>query len=279
MRDYQPKHIEYSSYYVAFLDILGFKNLVSSKKIADKKKIESYFGIIEEVTAELVRMKSGKGLRSIIISDSVILSVPLEGTMPDSIKKLRHLCVAVGKIQATLALKGIWLRGAISSGEAFFDDEKSNVVGQAYVNAYLLENRQAIFPRVILDNRIIKELRKSSAQDLIDEINFKNNPEDRFENWDTDILFDWKGKQALSNSLSQDLPLFVDYLSQIITDIDTLKTIKNNIEANIYSDNSIYSKFRWVLNYLVASCEWKAKGFAGAHSQLLRRELIKLKRY
>ena len=162
---------------------------------------------------------------------------------------------------------------------AGFDPDKNSVVGEAYINAYLLEERQAIFPRVILDNKIIKKVNKSSAQCLIDEINFKNHQERRFPNWQTDILFNWEEKKKLINSLSQDTALFVDYLSPIIYDIGQLKILIKNIEKNIYSDNNIYSKFRWVLNYLIANCKWKVSGCEGGHDRQLKEELKRLKRY
>ncbi len=38
--------INYEKSYVAFLDVLGFKNLVYSKIDSDKKKIETYFATV-----------------------------------------------------------------------------------------------------------------------------------------------------------------------------------------------------------------------------------------
>ena len=279
MNKYPPKNIEYSEYYVAFLDILGFKNLVFSNRPADKDKIQKYFGLIESVTEKLKLIKSKKNLGSIIISDSVILSVPAEGTTTNKLDKLRNLCVAVAKIQLELAMNDIWLRGAISSGKAYFDSERNNVVGKAYINSYLLEERQAIYPRVILDNKIINELKKGSAQNLIDKVNDKNNQEYKFTNWQTDILYSWEKKALLTKSLKQDLALFVDYLSPVIFDTKMFEKVAKNIQQNIYSGNNIYPKFRWVLNYLIACCEWKVNGAVGGYDKELKKELLKLKKF
>ncbi len=124
------------SHYVAYLDILGFKDLVKSKEHKDRKKIYEYFKLIEEITSDLKKIESQKDIGAIIISDSVTLSVPFGAEKDENIYKLRKLCIAIQKIQFKLAEKTIWLRGAISSGEAYFDSKKNQIVGPAYINAF-----------------------------------------------------------------------------------------------------------------------------------------------
>lgn len=145
------KDIKYSKYYVAYLDVLGFKDLVFSKLKKDKNTIEIYFGLIESVTSKLKKIKRKQKLGSIVISDSVILSVPHGINLRENIHNLRQLCLAVGIIQLALARRNIWLRGGITSGNAYFNPDENAIVGPAYINAYLLEGK-AIYPRVILDN-------------------------------------------------------------------------------------------------------------------------------
>ena len=252
----QLNKIEYAEYYVAFLDVLGFKKLVLSKRKEDKRKIEEYFVLIEEVTEYLKRIKAKKDLGSIIISDSVILSVPIGETIQQQIENLRHLCVAVGKIQFALALKNIWLRGAISSGKAYFNPIENQVVGPAYIGAYLLETSQAKYPRVILDNKIIKELKADSAQDLIEKINNKKEGGLQFSNWSKDILFEWQHNDYLKKKLKKDVPLFIDYLHPVFDNQTDFGKIISNIEKSMYSGNDVYSKFRWVTDYLLANSEF-----------------------
>ena len=152
------ENINYEKSYVAFLDVLGFKKLVMSKNKKEKLKLEQYFGIVNSAIEYLKEIPSKRNIGSIIISDSVILSVPHGQDRQTNINKLRHLCVAVGIIQQHLALKNIWLRGAISSGDTYFNSDKRQIVGPAYINAYLLEGSVAVSPRVVLDSKIIEEL-------------------------------------------------------------------------------------------------------------------------
>ncbi len=278
MNQPEAKELPYSNYYVAFLDILGFTNLVLSKKKNDKLKIEKYFALIGKVTERLKRIKSEHNFGSIIVSDSVILSVPFGNNLTEKIENLRQLLVAVGIIQFTLAGKNIWLRGAVSSGLAYFNPIENAIVGPAYVNAYLLEQKIAQFPRVIVDNKIIKELGKNSSQDLIDEINNKNEGGLNFNNWNSDILFDREDLPQSVVKLSQDVALFVDYLSPAFSSSNKseFRRLMDYIELNIYSDNNIYNKFRWIVDYLLVSCE----KYMQAQNRLdLRKKFIQLKRY
>ena len=54
------KGIQYSNYYVAFLDILGFKKLVKSTSQKDKIKIYNYFELIEDITNDLKEVNQKK---------------------------------------------------------------------------------------------------------------------------------------------------------------------------------------------------------------------------
>lgn len=248
--------INYAKYYVAFLDVLGFKKLVMSHRQEDKRKIEEYFQLIEDVTRDLKLIKSKRELGSIIISDSVIVSVPVGESLQEKIENLRHLCVAVGKIQFALALKNIWLRGAISSGDAYFNPVENQVVGPAYIGAYLLEGTQAKYPRVIVDNKIINELKADSAQDMIEIINNTKNGGLQFSNWSICVLFEWQHNNHFKKKLNKDIPLFIDYLHPVFDNQTDFDKIISNIERSMYSGNDVYHKFRWIVDYLLSNTEF-----------------------
>lgn len=246
------EEINYQKNYVAFLDVLGFKNLVLSNNKKNHEKINQYFGIINSAIEYLKNIPIKSKIGSIIISDSIILSISHGNNIDENIERLLHLCIAVGLIQKNLALKNIWLRGAISSGDTYFNSVKNQIVGPAYINSYLLEKSLAITPRVILDSKIINELEFKSASELIKNINNSDDGGLNFDNWGSSILFKWSfpnGKPEIL--IQQDIPLFIDYLSPIVeTNDQDLLNIIRNIEKSIYSDTKIYSKFRWISDYL-----------------------------
>lgn len=246
--------IQYEDCFIAYLDVLGFKKLVFSPKLEDHRKIEQYFGIVNSVINDLRNISAKQEICSIIISDSVILSMPVNKIKENQVSKLRHLCIAIGIIQQTLAKKNIWIRGAISIGKAYFDRTKNQIVGPAYINSFLLEEELAINPRVILDSKIIDELQFTTASDLISAINNTQHGSLHYYNWNSNILFDWNTEfDNPGNFINQDVPIFIDYLSKNVNmnDMDLLEIIKN-IRKNIYQDIRIYSKYRWLVDYLKA---------------------------
>jgi len=245
-----PIHIHYSKSFVAYLDVLGFKNLVKSNNIT---ALNNYFNIINDELDQLRRIKEKEDIGSIIISDSVILTVPQNvDDKIDNIFRLRQLCIAIGKIQQRLALDNIWIRGAISCGNTFFDSTNNQIVGPAYIDAFLLEEEFAIFPRVIIDSKIIKEIGYESADRLIYDIN--RVPEGTTQNdWGDKVLFNWhEGNVSAKTSIPQDVPFFIDYIYPLILrkDYDAIQKIINNIKLNIYEDIKVYPKHRWLTNYI-----------------------------
>ncbi len=89
------KPIEYKLCYVAFLDILGFKDLVFND---EKSTIENYFGIVASAIQHLKSISNKQEIKYITISDSIILSVEHCKDKNENFKRLQNLCIAVGLI-------------------------------------------------------------------------------------------------------------------------------------------------------------------------------------
>jgi len=246
-------NISYSKSFVAFLDILGFKDIVNKSRTNEGlKKLNEVFNTINQEIEELKKIPAKKKIGYITISDSIILSIPKSQNNNDNINILRHLCIAIGLIQKNLAMKNIWLRGAISSGDTYFDSKLNQIVGPAYVTAYTLQETIAKTPRVIIDSRIIHELGCESAYDLIDTINELSQGGLRYRNWQSPILHKWDDTNMI---LTRDVPLFIDYLSPFVINemVDLLKLIQI-IKTNLYEDINLYNKYRWVADYLNVIC-------------------------
>lgn len=125
--------------YVAFLDILGFKDILRTMD-HDKAKdfIVSFSANIYSVWSEKTRDK----IRGYVVSDSVIIYTT--DLTNEALQQLLDILDQICKRE--FALNSILLRGAIAKGE--FDKieaqelstlSKGLIVGQAYVDAYLLE--------------------------------------------------------------------------------------------------------------------------------------------
>lgn len=117
--------ITFENGYVAFLDVLGFKDYVNSKNL---KKINTYINKVEKSINYLKMISSKLDIGYIVISDSIIISIKHGVDVPNNIEKLKSLCIAIGVLQSTLITDGILIRGAISSGEVYFNNDKNQEI-------------------------------------------------------------------------------------------------------------------------------------------------------
>lgn len=235
--------IKYEKKYVAFLDVLGFSELVYSNKRVEK--LEPYFEAISFAFKEFDITKAGMEKR--LISDSIIIAVD------DNKDALRMLLTAVRRIQSGLAMIDVWLRGAISYGDIYFRKDPDIVVGTGLINAYQLE-KEAKFPRVIIDPFILSRLNLTS--------------EGFYLTFNENIQESIKSKKLIHNygapkqyRLTQDDAIFVCYASHIVSIAlkevnnvdkhDYLNLIYNNIRSNLYKTQKHYPKYQWLKKYFL----------------------------
>lgn len=135
--------IEYRKRLVAFIDVLGFKNLVFS---ADPDPIEKYYSFLLSKFADgAIKRK----LEYLLISDSIVIFCD------DTQENLFTLVKFTGLLQSGLLSEGIIVRGAISRGDLFVDQENNIIVGAGLVHSFALESA-AKYPRVIVDRKVIE---------------------------------------------------------------------------------------------------------------------------
>ncbi|HRN40654.1 MAG TPA: hypothetical protein PK649_01110 [Vicingus sp.] len=217
--------------YVAYLDVLGFKELVNKR---NTNTLKAYFDTIKNVL-NLIRIDK-KNIESLLVSDSTIL------ISPDSKEDFKTLLRAVQTIQFELVKQDIWIRGAISYGEVYFDQESNLIVGKGLVNAYLLES-SAKFPRVIIDTSIIPKI----ADDRQEFFEFVNPDNTNFRNDKLKLVHNW-------HKFTDEDNFYVSYAHRIILDSiekRNLHLIYNKIKKNLYSDPKQYDKFLWVKKYFM----------------------------
>jgi hypothetical protein len=227
----------YEERVLAFIDILGFSNTI--KKTVDNGIEDEIFtrkinNLIENIQWHLNYEKNHFGeniIKSKIVnqfSDSIIISYLMneESGIFDILLDILYLCAAV--IQ-----KGFLLRGAIVCDKLFHTENK--IFGPALVKAYEMESKLAIYPRIILDDNIIKiaELYHNRIHD----------PEMEREYVKQLILKDFDGLyfinifDAIESELDagiEEMPEYFESLKKIIVSMDT----QNNF--------SIKSKYLWL---------------------------------
>ena len=137
---------EYKEHFVAFMDILGFKELITHETC------ETIYQVFDEIHnrshANLnfngVQIKAYADIYHRILSDSVIVFI--ETAIEDSFAALLDVCT---RLQTSLANREnpILLRGGIAKGTLYYENDI--IFGQGLTNAYLLESKLAKYPRII----------------------------------------------------------------------------------------------------------------------------------
>ena len=172
MNQYYQKRI------VAFIDILGFKTKIddgllsetAARKLHTALKRILQIKLDNEDLSSVLEMKS-HGVEITTFSDSAVVSYPAA-----DIDGLFFLLLDLVHLQLELASYDVLLRGGITIGDLYHDG--SIVYGPAMNEAYLLESKKAVYPRVIADvpniNDFIKEqvkLGKADHYDVRDTLN------------------------------------------------------------------------------------------------------------
>ncbi len=135
--------IDYEERVVAFVDVLGFADLVKASVTgtAAQNKINRLVAIYK-VFDWFVPQMLEKLVDGSFFSDSFILST--------TTKQAFYLIRETGNLCRYLLLQGFPCRGAIVAG--LLHHHERIIIGPALVDAYRAEQSVAIYPRVVLDN-------------------------------------------------------------------------------------------------------------------------------
>ena len=145
--------MEYENYFVAFIDILGFKRII------DNSSCEEVLNIFSNFKMQIIDIKLGKDslvntedIKFKTMSDSIVFYIK-----DDSKNALFALLTTCALFQTKLITmkKPILSRGGIAHGQFYIDGDI--MFGKALTSAYLLESQNAKYPRIIMCNSLIKE--------------------------------------------------------------------------------------------------------------------------
>ena len=121
--------------YVAFLDVLGFKDYVLRHSIDDVyKRLQTLNGFRPEEGERDYDSDEEKRIKVSIFSDSIFIF-----TRDDGFVTLRHFLSYVKRVLRMALRSEIPLKGAIAYGDIVVDEERNLFCGQPIIDAYLLE--------------------------------------------------------------------------------------------------------------------------------------------
>lgn len=166
--------MKYERRLIAFIDILGFKDIVKQSE-TDTSKIELIYPVLEYLKdwektekwdlkfVEIEESAQYKGVNNFDLrgktntttfSDSIVVSVKVD----DNVNEMAStLIVNLAYIGTVLLEKGILFRGGLTIGNIIHIDN-GTVFGQGLIDAFMLETRSAKYPRIVLSDMLLSEL-------------------------------------------------------------------------------------------------------------------------
>ncbi|WP_249313661.1 hypothetical protein [Congzhengia minquanensis] len=219
--------IKYDEYYVAYLDILGFKELL---RTASCESIYQIFDILHKKTRghlnlNGVEIQAYQHIHHTILSDSVI--VYIKASVEDAFAVLIDICK---NLQSSLANREapILLRGGVAKGALFHENDI--IYGEGLSKAYLLESNLAKHPRIVFSGELLED-------------GLKN----------TKYMFAEMEGLVKPYKTDDDRLYYIDYLEismmgiDLITYFDQLQAMCNSY-LNKEIDEGLRSKYLWLLS-------------------------------
>ena len=215
----------YTECHIAFLDILGFKNLVM------KEECDYLYNVFQKIRiSSQTRFKLNDEsvdafslVKHYVMSDSIILYI--DASIKDSFFALVRTCQYLQ--MSLLAMETpILVRGGITSGPIFSENEI--IYGKGLVNSYLLEENTAINPRIVFTKQTLDEGQTNyeKIKPGIDDLAFFK---------DQDELY---CINFLSFGLIKDLKYFGVYLNNV------LSFCQKNIDVE--TNDGVRCKYLWL---------------------------------
>jgi len=148
------KKVVYKERFVAFLDILGYEDLIHQNELLSTITINHLERVIEDVKSQLHPEGADKLFSTKLFSDCFCISCDY---CEDNIWTMLF---ALANIQFQLATEGISLRGGLATGLHY---ESDNIIfSQGLIKAYKLE-KNATNPRIIIDDALLGMIKKHQS--------------------------------------------------------------------------------------------------------------------
>lgn len=153
---------------IAFIDILGFKEMVKN----DIDKVILALRYIKLFIDSFYRIPSKRGTpddikvlgepyeesedisnlpKATMFSDSIVISKEI-----DNYFSFSDFIEFIAQMQFELLREGILIRGGIDVGNMHHDN--TFIFGKGMVTAYLLESEVSIYPRIVISNEVVKRI-------------------------------------------------------------------------------------------------------------------------
>lgn len=218
----------FDEYIIAYIDFLGmtdrmkedssFESLMTMKfLLSNTKFVANYVSKTNDI----------KDFEIKLFSDNVVIAQKIDRTrLGDQIISMVNLLASL-QFWALMQFN-FWLRGGITIGNLFIDD--TVVWGTGLIDAYKLESTIAYYPRIVFNEKVIKEYEQYKKESL--------------------NLFALIKKDC-------DGFWFIDFL-KALPNLEAIPIISDSLRENVqkYADygDRVKQKINWMINYFNSQC-------------------------
>ena len=224
--------LRYTKKAVAFLDIMGFKNIIKQSEDDVEFRTKLINNLVELKSMENIytytdapHLDYGKKLTA--FSDSIVVSYDLSKE-----SAVFYLLFDIIFIQINLVAMGLLLRGGLTLGDVFHDG--GVVVGPAMLKAFEMESSIAVYPRIIVDPLLIEYAYENPSHSF---------SKDKEKELVLSLLCPCENNYYYTNFLSMDSELGYEYST-------FLNDVKRLIDEGLKSPNiGVKNKYEWLQKY------------------------------
>lgn len=156
---HSKKGLKTTKHLIAYIDILAGTKLISEDVLDENLNTVAE---IYQLTKNIVETAKGNLACSIdfkIFSDNILLTlIPKINNKQENDRSIYNFLYVVAFIQMKALERNILLRGGLTIGDIYID--KTFAWGKGLLNAIDLEERNAVLPRIIIDDKVRMQIDK-----------------------------------------------------------------------------------------------------------------------
>lgn len=261
------RHIETSDYYVAYFDVLGYKEHFKKSSDAVQEFIDGFCSAIDDTIAVINDALSSEILKLAqmnierrIFSDNVLICLKKGNTTLEPIRILTFLQTVIDIQRKFVLDHGILLRGGISVGPLYIDE--SHLVGEILIKVVSMEHAVK-YPFIAIDDTIMDGLTVLIAKYADDQFL------QYFVNWIKGVFIRFEGIAFKT----------LDYLNYISA-LDVWTFIKGNEERVVKTLSGQYSDdAKQILHHLNQDKDVAQGRVLSRHKEILKRQMTEFCNY
>jgi len=146
-----------SEYIIAYFDILGYKNnVINLSELEENELIMKIERSVKKIYKETKIPEEAFSVKVYSFSDNFLIAVKIKN-IEFYFSEFAYLVEILQNIQHELTIMhGLFIRGGLIKGQLYAG--KNFVYGKGLINAYEIEDKLSVYPRIVVDRQLLNEL-------------------------------------------------------------------------------------------------------------------------